>query len=61
VYRRDGNQWRRISGEQLLVGPAFRDTDVQAGRTYVYAVTAVDTRGNESQRSAEASDTVPQQ
>jgi hypothetical protein len=59
VYRREGAEWRRISGEQLVVGPAFHDTDVQAGHTYVYAVTAVDTRGNESQRSAEASDTVP--
>lgn len=60
VYRREGTEWRRVSGEQLVVGPAFHDADVQAGRTYFYAVTAVDTRGNESQRSGEASDTVPQ-
>jgi fibronectin type 3 domain-containing protein len=60
VYRREGAEWRRISGDQPVVGPAFHDTDVQAGHTYVYAVTAVDTRGNESQRSAEASDSVPQ-
>jgi hypothetical protein len=60
VYRREGQSaWRRISGDLPGVGPAFHDTDVQPGRTYNYAVTAVDTRGNESARSAEASDTVP--
>jgi hypothetical protein len=60
VYRREGQaQWKRISGDQPVVGPAFHDADVQAGHTYVYAVTAVDARGNESGRSAEASDTVP--
>jgi fibronectin type 3 domain-containing protein len=41
--------------------PAFRDTHVEAGKTYQYAVTAVDERGNESAHSAEASETVPQQ
>ncbi|HEY3706337.1 MAG TPA: fibronectin type III domain-containing protein [Terracidiphilus sp.] len=60
VYRREGTEWRRISGDQPLVGPALHDADVQPGHTYVYAVTAVDTRGNESPRSTEASDTVPQ-
>jgi hypothetical protein len=60
VYRREGQSaWRRISGDSPVVGPAFHDTDVQPGHAYNYAVTAVDTRGNESARSAEASDTVP--
>jgi hypothetical protein len=60
VYRREAqSEWRRVSGDQPVVGPAFHDADVQAGHTYFYAVTAVDTRGNESPRSAEASDTVP--
>ncbi len=60
VYRREGQAaWRRISGDPPVVGPAFHDTDVQPGHAYSYAVTAVDTRGNESARSAEASDTVP--
>ena len=61
VYRREGqSEWKRISGDQAVVGPAFHDADVQAGHTYGYAVTAVDARGNESGRSEEASDTVPQ-
>lgn len=61
VYRREAQGgWERISGGQLVVGPAFHDANVQAGQTYAYGVTAVDTRGNESARSAEASDTVPQ-
>jgi hypothetical protein len=59
VYRREAAEWRRISGDQPVAGPAYHDTDVQPGHTYVYAVTAVDSRGNESGRSAEASDTVP--
>jgi hypothetical protein len=60
VYRREGQSaWQRISGDLPVVGPAFHDTDVQPGHAYNYAVTAVDTRGNESARSAEASDTVP--
>lgn len=60
VYRREQESpWKRISGDQPLVAPAFHDTDVLAGHTYVYGVSAVDTRGNESGRSADASDTVP--
>jgi hypothetical protein len=60
VYRREGQAaWRRVSGDLPVVGPAFHDTDVQLGHAYNYAVTAVDTRGNESARSVEASDTVP--
>jgi hypothetical protein len=60
VYRREQQTpWRRISGEQPVVGPAFHDTDVLPGHTYTYAVSAADARGNESGRSAEASDTVP--
>jgi hypothetical protein len=62
VYRREGpSEWKRISGDQVVVGPAFHDAAVQAGHSYSYAVTAVDTRGNESARSAEASDSVPNQ
>lgn len=60
VYRREEETpWRRISGEQPVVGPAFHDTDVLAGRTYTYGVSAVDARGNESGRSADAQETVP--
>jgi hypothetical protein len=60
VYRREEQTpWQRISGAQPVVGPAFHDADVRPGRTYIYGVSAVDARGNESGRSAEASDTVP--
>jgi len=39
--------------------PAFRDLQVAAGKTYFYSVSAVDLRGNESDRSEEASESVP--
>lgn len=63
VYRREGGapdgSWQRISPAQPIVGPAFHDTQVQPGRTYRYAVTAIDRQGHESARSAEAEETVP--
>jgi hypothetical protein len=61
VYRREGDEaWRRISGDQAIVPPAFHDADVQAGHTYDYAVSAVSQSGHESARSAEAEETVSQ-
>ena len=39
--------------------PAYRDTSVVSGKRYVYSVSAVDIRGNESARSDEASESVP--
>jgi hypothetical protein len=60
VYRReDQTPWQRISGEQPVVGPAFHDAHVLPGHTYRYGVSAVDKAGHESGRSAEASETVP--
>jgi hypothetical protein len=69
VYRMDvtSNQpLRRIAPEpgagpgiETVVAPAYRDLHVQPGQTYIYAVTAVDTSGNESRRSAEVTVTVP--
>lgn len=44
---------------QPLKAPAYHDADIAAGNTYVYSVSAVDDRGNESQRSEEASEQVP--
>jgi hypothetical protein len=60
VYRAaaDG-QWMRISGPKPLVGSAYRDTSVQPGNSYRYAVSALDQLGHESNRSAEASESVP--
>lgn len=61
VYRREADTpWRRISGEQPVVGPAFHDTQVTAGHKYTYGVSAVDHAGHESTRSADAEETVPQ-
>jgi hypothetical protein len=60
VYRREAETpWRRISGPQPLVEPAFHDTNVVPGHTYVYGVSAVDQAGHESTRSADAEETVP--
>jgi hypothetical protein len=43
----------------LVKTPAFRDMNVESGKTYVYSISAVDVRGNESARSPEASEAVP--
>jgi hypothetical protein len=60
VYRREGDaEWERVSPAEPVGGPAFHDAHVQVGRTYVYAVSAVDQGGHESARSAEAQETVP--
>ena len=60
VYRREAmTPWRRISGPEALVGPAFHDASVEAGHTYTYGVSAVDQAGHESTRSADAEETVP--
>jgi hypothetical protein len=65
VYRREPSAtgkpatWMRISPAQPVVGPGFHDANVQPGHTYAYAVSAIDQQAHESERSAEASDTVP--
>ncbi len=60
VYRRAaGSPWVKINSE-LVKTPAFRDSRVTPGNTYWYSVSAVDQRGNESPRSEEASETVPE-
>jgi hypothetical protein len=43
----------------LVKSPAYRDSAVASGKTYTYAVSAVDVRGNESQRSEATSEPVP--
>ncbi len=40
--------------------PAFRDAAIESGKRYLYSVSAVDLRGNESERSQEAGETVPE-
>jgi hypothetical protein len=60
VYRREGDaQPQKINAEPLKT-PAFRDPNVAAGHTYLYSVSAVDLRNNESGHSEETSESVPQ-
>lgn len=60
VYRREADAtWQRISPTVPLVPPAFRDVQVQPGRTYHYAVSSIGQNGHESARSAETEETVP--
>ncbi len=44
---------------ELVKTPAFRDMNIAPGKTYVYSVSAVDVRGNESDQSQDASEAVP--
>lgn len=62
VYRAEaGSDWQRVSPSDLLTGPAFRDQHVQPGHSYRYAVSAVDQAGHASHRSAEASESTPEE
>lgn len=63
VYRRDvtaGTAGELISGKAPLVAPAFDDRDVLPGHQYAYSVSAEDRDGNESARSAEVEEGLPQ-
>jgi hypothetical protein len=59
VFRRVGNGEPVKLNQQLVRVPSYRDDTVVPGKTYVYSVSAVDLRGNESSRSAVTSETVP--
>jgi hypothetical protein len=59
VYRGDGNGPAVKLNSELVKSPAYRDSAVVSGKTYSYSVSAVDVRGNESQRSEETSESVP--
>lgn len=63
VYRSEAEsgQWMRVSPEQAVAGTAYRDSTVEVGHRYRYAVTAIDLTGHESQRSKEARESVPNQ
>lgn len=60
VYRRAGGTQRAKINHVLVKTPAYRDADLAPGKTYWYSVSAVDLRGNESARSEEASEAVPE-
>lgn len=60
------NVYRRVEGgvaeklnKQLIVIPSYRDMNVEPGKKYTYFISAVDLRGNESPRSAEATESAP--
>ncbi len=59
VYRRtEGASFIKINAEPVKT-PSYRDYRIEAGHSYIYSVTAVDIRGNESARSEEASENAP--
>jgi hypothetical protein len=63
VYRRDvtaGTNAERISGKALVVPPSFEDKAVVPEHRYAYAVSAVDQDGNESARSGDVEEELPQ-
>lgn len=59
VYRSEAHGTAIKLNSELVKSPSYRDSDVSSGKTYVYSVSAVDIRGNESARSDETSETVP--
>jgi len=59
VYRHEeGTAAVKVNGA-LVKTPAYRDMNVVSGKHYLYSVSAVDVRGNESARSDEAGEAVP--
>ena len=59
VYRSEANGTPRKLNSELVKSPSYRDIDVTSGKTYVYSVSAVNVRGNESARSEAASESAP--
>lgn len=59
VYRHENGTAAVKVNAELLKTPAYRDVSVASGKSYLYSVTAVDVRGNESRRSEEAGEAVP--
>jgi hypothetical protein len=61
VFRRSGSGQALKINKQLVPVPSYRDDTVVPGTTYYYSVSAVDLRGNESGRSPETAEAVPNQ
>jgi hypothetical protein len=53
-----GEKMVRLNSDPVK-SPSYRDFAVTSGKTYTYVVSAIDVRGNESQRSEPASESVP--
>lgn len=59
VYRHEAGEAAVKLNAEPVKTPAYRDASVVSGKRYLYTVSAVDVRGNESGRSEEASEMVP--
>lgn len=59
IFRSVGNAAPEKLNHQLVTVPSFRDESVVPGESYRYSISAVDLRGNESPRSQETTETVP--
>jgi hypothetical protein len=59
IYRSEEGSAPVKVNSALLKVPSYRDNAVVPGKTYVYSVSALDVRGNESSRSEQASESVP--
>jgi hypothetical protein len=62
VYRRDtaSNEAAARISPPNEVAPSFRDVNAHPGHRYAYSVSAIDRDGNESPRSAETEESLPQ-
>ena len=60
IYRHEEGAVAVKINSGLVKAPTYRDTAVQPGHRYFYSISAVDLRGNESGRSEEASEVVPE-
>jgi len=60
VYRRARSEAPVRISSGLIKTPSFRDVNVQPGVKYFYSVSAIDLRNNESEKSEETSETLPQ-
>lgn len=59
VYRAEAGSAPIKLNPSPLKTPAYRDSAVASAKQYIYSVSSVDVRGNESARSEPASETVP--
>lgn len=60
IYRHEeGNSPEKINSQPIKT-PSLRDTTIAPGHHYIYSVSAIDIRGNESSRSNESTEAVPE-
>jgi hypothetical protein len=59
VYRSEANGTAIKLNSEPVKSPSYRDFAVSSGKAYTYSVSAMDVRGNESERSEPTSEPVP--